>query len=343
MLLQPRAGEHAGHGGQADERRVVQLDLAEHAEDEDAEEGGEADDGERGAGRLTRPVAGEEDEEGHDDDAAADTEERAEEAGRHPDADERPARLDRQRHVSNSTAVPGHALLQPLAAAPDRTALVFDVDGTLAPIVARPELAAVPAATRAELERLAARYLLVACLSGRAGADARALVGVEGIEYVGNHGLELEPRAEELAARIARFRADVGLPVEDKGLTLGYHFRAAGDEESARRELETVAERARAEGLDARWGRKVLEIRPSVAADKGTAVRALVERTGARQALYAGDDTTDLDAFAALGDLGLEHAVRIAVASAEAPPGLEEAADLVVAGPEELAGLLRAL
>jgi trehalose 6-phosphate phosphatase len=240
-------------------------------------------------------------------------------------------------------AVPGHALLGPLAAAPERTALVFDVDGTLAPIVARPELASVPAATRAELERLAARYLLVACLSGRAGVDARAVVGVEGIEYVGNHGLELDPRAEELAARIARFRAEVSLPVEDKGLTLSYHFRGADDEASARRELEAVAERARAEGLDARWGRKVLEIRPSPAADKGTAVRTLVERAGARQALYAGDDTTDLDAFAALGELGLEHAVRIAVASAEAPPGLEEAADLVVEGPEKLAGLLRAL
>lgn len=237
----------------------------------------------------------------------------------------------------------GHSLLAPLVDAPERTALVFDVDGTLAPIVARPELAAVPASTQAELERLAARYLLVACLSGRAGADARAVVGVEGIEYVGNHGLELDPRAEDLAGRVARFRADVGLPVEDKRLTLSYHFREAGDERAARRELEAVAERARAEGLDARWGRKVLEIRPSVPANKGTAVRALVERSGARRGLYAGDDTTDIDAFAALGDLRLEHAVRIAVASAEGPRRLEAGADLVVSGPEELARLLRAL
>ncbi len=234
-------------------------------------------------------------------------------------------------------------LLEPLAASPERTALVLDVDGTLAPIVARPELASVPAATRAELERLVSRYLLVACLSGRAGADARAVVGVEGIEYVGNHGLELEPHAEELAARIARFRAEIGLPVEDKRLSLSYHFRGAGDEEKARRDLEAVAERARAEGLDARWGRKVLEIRPSIRANKGTAVGTLIGRAGARRALYAGDDTTDLDAFAALRELGLEHAVRVAVASAEAPRGLEEAADLVVAGPDELVGVLRAL
>ena len=234
-------------------------------------------------------------------------------------------------------------LLAPLAEAPERSALVLDVDGTLAPIVARPELARVPAATRAQLERLADRYALVACVSGRAGEDARRLVGVEAIVYVGNHGLELDPRAQELAAAIARFRDRVGLPVEDKGLSLSYHYREARDEAAARRRLEEVADRAEAEGLDARWGRKVLEVRPPVKADKGTAVRTLLERSGAERGLYAGDDTTDLDAFAGLVAAGLEHAVRVAVASDEGPAALREAADLVVAGPEELARLLELL
>ena len=232
-------------------------------------------------------------------------------------------------------------LLAPLAGAPERAALVLDVDGTLAPIAPRPELAVVPAATRAELERLAARYRLVACVSGRAGEDARRLVGVEGIELVGNHGLELDPRAHELAGEMARFRDMVALPVEDKGLSLTYHYREAEDEAAARAELEEVADRARAAGFDARWGRKVLEIRPAVEAHKGTAVRALVERSGARFGLYAGDDTTDLDAFAGLRALGLEHAVCVAVASDEGPAELPAAADLVVAGPEELTALLR--
>ena len=234
-------------------------------------------------------------------------------------------------------------LLAPLAHAPERSALVLDVDGTLAPIVARPELAAVPAETRAELERLVGRYLLVACVSGRAGDDARRLVGVDGIELVGNHGLELDPRAQKLAGKVARFRVEVALPVEDKGLSLTYHYREAEDEEAARAELEEVARRARKAGFDARWGRKVLEIRPHVEADKGTAVRTLLERAGARLGLYAGDDTTDLDGFAGLRSLGLEHAVCVAVASDEGPAELREAADLVVAGPEELAGLLRRL
>ena len=234
-------------------------------------------------------------------------------------------------------------LLAPLAHDPGRSALVLDVDGTLAPIAPRPDLAAVPAETRTELERLVGRYLLVACVSGRAGEDARRLVGVDGIELVGNHGLELDPRAHELAGEIARFRDAVALPVEDKTLSLTYHYREAEDENAARAELEEVARRAREAGFDARWGRKVLEIRPAVEADKGTAVRALVERTGARLGLYAGDDTTDLDGFAGLRSLGLEHAVCVAVASAEGPAELLEAADLVVAGPEELAGLLRLL
>jgi trehalose 6-phosphate phosphatase len=235
------------------------------------------------------------------------------------------------------------APLAPLARSPERSALVLDVDGTLAPIAPRPELAAIPRETRAELERLANRYLLVACVSGRAGDDARRLVGVDGIEIVGNHGLELDPRAGVLAAEIARFRDAVGLPVEDKTLSLTYHYREAEDEGAARSELEQVAERARAEGLDARWGRKVLEIRPSVEADKSTAVRTLLERSGARLGLYAGDDATDLDGFAGLRRAGLEHAVCVAVASAEGPPELRESADIVVAGPEDLATLLRLL
>jgi trehalose-phosphatase len=234
-------------------------------------------------------------------------------------------------------------LLAPLAQAPERSALILDVDGTLAPIAPRPELAAVPEATRAELAGLAGRYLLVACVSGRAGDDARRLVGVEGIEFVGNHGLELDPRAHELAGEIARFRDAVGLPVEDKTLSLSYHYREAQDERAAQEALEEVAERARAEGLDARWGRKVLEIRPHVRADKGTAVRTLLERSGARLGLYAGDDTTDLDAFAGLRGAGLEQAVCVAVASGEGPAELREAADLVVTGPDEMAALLRLL
>jgi len=234
-------------------------------------------------------------------------------------------------------------LLAPLREVPEETALLFDVDGTLAPIAPRPELAFVPAETKLQLARLAARYLLVACISGRSSEEAEALVGVEGIRYVGNHGLELDERAAELTDQIAAFRDSVALPVEDKGLSLSYHFRGAKDEEAARAELEEVADRARTEGLDPRWGRKVLEIRPPVAADKGTAVTALLASVPARLALYAGDDTTDLDAFEGLARAGLDRAVRVAVESEEGPAKLLAAADLMVEGPAQLASLLATL
>src|SRR5207244_1564397 len=108
--------------------------------------------------------------------------------------------------------------LSRLAEEPERAAILLDVDGVLAPIVARPEDARVPDETRAELRRIHGRYGLVACVSGRAGEDARRIVGVAELIYVGNHGLELEPESAEWEERLRRFVADVGWPAtEDKG------------------------------------------------------------------------------------------------------------------------------
>lgn len=232
-------------------------------------------------------------------------------------------------------------LLAPLRESPADGAILLDVDGTLAPIVARPELARVPEETRAELRRLAETYALVACISGRTGDDAKRVVGVEGAVYVGVHGLELAPEASRWRGPLREFAASVAWPVEDKGLSIAFHYREAADEAAARAEMEHVAARASALGLDARFGRKVLEVRPPVAADKGTAVAALLEQRGLERAFYAGDDTTDVDAFRGLD--GLEVAVRVAVASAEGPAELRRAADAVVGSPEELRDLLRRL
>jgi len=233
-------------------------------------------------------------------------------------------------------------LLAELAQQPREAAVILDVDGTLAPIVARPEDASVPAATRKTLAGLAGRYGLVACLSGRPGEDAARLVGVEGVRYVGEHGLELAPEAEVWAQRLADFAATADWPPEEgKRLSLAFHYRTAEDVAEAEDALRAVAERALAEGLRPRWGRRVLEIRPPINGDKGTAIGRLLADSGLRRALYAGDDTTDLDAFRGLD--GLELAVRIAVASDEAPDELGPAADLVVDGPEGLAAVLARL
>ncbi len=237
--------------------------------------------------------------------------------------------------------VPGLALLDELAGEPERSAIFLDVDGVLAPIVERPEDARVPEETRAEVSRLAGHYALVAAVSGRASDDARRMVGVAGLVYVGSHGLELAPDAERWRATLANFIAGVAWPVEDKGLTASFHYRTAPDEQAARAELEEVAGRARDAGLRARFGRKVLELLPPIDADKGTAVRQLLSESGLARALYAGDDTTDLDAFDALD--GLELGVRVAVASAEGPAKLRERADVVVQDPSGFLELLRRL
>ena len=229
-----------------------------------------------------------------------------------------------------------------LAEDPARAAVLLDVDGALAPIVPRPEDARVPPETQAELWRLHGRYALVACVSGRAGADARRVVGVPELVYVGNHGLERDPAAEHWTERLERFMESVSWPeVEDKGLTASLHYRNAPNQEHARNELEEIAARAREAGFVARFGRKVLELLPPIEANKGTAVRGLLAQYGLQRALYAGDDTTDLDAFRALDPL--ELGIRVAVASPEGPPELEEAADLVVDGPPARLELLRRL
>jgi trehalose 6-phosphate phosphatase len=235
----------------------------------------------------------------------------------------------------------GRALLERLAAEPRLAALLLDLDGVLAPIVPRPEDAVVPPETRAELERLAAEYALVAVITGRDGHDARERAGVDGLVYVGSHGLELDPDAEAWAERMHAFAATVDWPVEDKRLTLAFHYRSAEDEREALRVLEPVAERARAEGFVARFGRKVLEVLPPLEADKGSAAAHLLAEHGLTRALYAGDDTTDLDGFRALD--GLELAVRVAVASPESPPELRGAADLVVETPAAFLEILRDL
>jgi trehalose-phosphatase len=235
-------------------------------------------------------------------------------------------------------------LLAQLAANPAEAGLFLDFDGVLAPIVERPEDAAPPPETRAELERLVGRYALVAVVSGRAGEDVRARVGVDGVVCVGSHGLELEPQAERWRRVLAAFAAGAPWPEEDvevKGPAVAFHFRGRTDEQEAVRELDAIAEAAVCQGLMARYGRKVLEVLPPIGSHKGTAVRRLLEEHGLLRALAAGDDTTDLDSFAALD--GLDVAVRVAVASEESPPLLLESADLVVGTTGEFLDVLRKL
>ena len=256
-------------------------------------------------------------------------------------------------------------LLAPLRADPARCAVLLDVDGTLAPIVRHSQDATVPEATRTLLIAVARRYGIVACITGRRAADARRIVSIGSLAYVGNHGGELlrpgamraeqDPHVTDWTRRVQAFARQADTPgltrlrvrIEDKESISAFHWRGAPDEEAAHAGVRELAEQAEAAGLATHWGRKVLEVRPPVRLDKGMGVRRLLRDAGAGCALYAGDDATDLDAFRALGELvdegELEVAVRIGVDSEEGPPEIAQEADAVVAGPDGVRDLLLSL
>jgi trehalose 6-phosphate phosphatase len=261
-----------------------------------------------------------------------------------------------------------HEALAPLRSEPATSAVLLDIDGTLSPIVKNAANASVPETTRRILIAIARRYRLVACVSGRRASDARAMVAIGTITYIGSHGAELlepgggapvlDPQLHEWAERVHAFAGStidavglqrVGVRLEDKGAIVALHWRGARDEDAAHAAVEALAAQATAAGFAVHWGRKVMEVRPPVQIDKGAGITSLIERTGVTQALYAGDDVTDLDAFRALVSLTqsgtLRAAVRVGVRSDDGPPEIEAEADLVVdgtAGVQELLATLAA-
>jgi trehalose 6-phosphate phosphatase len=235
-----------------------------------------------------------------------------------------------------------------LVSPPDRAGLILDFDGTLSPIVVRPELARIWPPAAAELERLAGSYRLVAVLSGRPTSEIIRLVGVDDIRYEGLYGLGDVPQIPErvLAEVAAATDAIPGAGVEPKGATVSVHFRETADPEAAEAELATrLAALARSADLEVIRGKRVLELVPAGRRRKGGAVDRLVRESGLTAALYAGDDLADLEAFETLDRWAGEGVttVKVAVAGWETPDELVRAADLVVEGPDGLAGLLRAL
>lgn len=245
-------------------------------------------------------------------------------------------------------------LVEPLRADPRRGAVVCDIDGTLAPIVSVPEDARVLPEALAALERLTLVYALVACVTGRPAGEARRLVPIEAVAISGNHGLEVWRDGDvHVAPQAAKYQQvihealqlvrndgilpELGCHVEDKGITFTIHYRNSPRADHARRYLETqIAPKLERAGLAYNFGRKVLEVRPPVAVDKGAAVQRLRGRRRILELLFVGDDRSDLDAFR-------EATIRIAVRSPESPRALIEAADATVSGPDQVVELLNHL
>jgi trehalose 6-phosphate phosphatase len=260
--------------------------------------------------------------------------------------------------VPPSTPASALPALKALAAARERAGIFTDFDGTLSPIVEDPAEAKPVRGTKAVLEALARRFAVVAVVSGRPVLDLAHRIRPRGVRLVGIHGLEVldaasvsvAPPAEAARAAVEAVAASLlsslrgmrGVSIERKGLALAVHFRRAPDPDEAERlAAPLVSEAAAAAGLVVVPGRRVLEVRPAGGGDKGDAVRRIAASANLDAALVAGDDVGDIPAFEALA--GLDPLLRVAVASAESPPGLAAAADLVVEEPAAFVAVLRTL
>jgi trehalose 6-phosphate phosphatase len=267
---------------------------------------------------------------------------------------------------------------QVLSARP--SALVSDLDGTLSPIVSTPEEAFVLPGCRRVLERLRDRLDLVAVVSGRPGSEAKRMLGVDGLVYLGNHGLDpwiglerpVSPPARlpacrtgapdrqaeqaETAWRNLRLALEElkealagqpGLRFEDKGATISIHYRSASDAEAARSlVLDAAAQAAARHDLAVGEGKKVVELRPSYWPGKGAVVGELALGCGLRGLVYLGDDYPDLHAFETLAHLRQWEdvlALSVGVAGPESPSELADRADVLLAGPEQVEAFLQEL
>lgn len=244
---------------------------------------------------------------------------------------------------------------------PEQGLVALDYDGTLAPIVPRPEDAVAQPGIVDALAALAAHGVQIAVVTGRpvdAALSLGGLAAVPRLVLLGHYGLqrwqdgELSSPEQGAGVPVAHQRLvdyvaehEVGMTVEDKHHSVALHTRNAADPtgafEAAMPMTQVLAEET---GLELVPGRFVLELRPA-GTDKGGALRTVVAETGTRALLFAGDDLGDLPAVAAIGELrgaGV-HGMVVCSDSAETPEALRAAADLVVAGPPGVLETLRAL
>lgn len=239
--------------------------------------------------------------------------------------------------------------------------LFLDYDGTLTPIVARPEMAVLSSQAREILKQISHHSLFkLAIISGRSLSEIKTLLGLENITYVGNHGLEIEcspcycqerspetttfihpiakefkPRLKRLEQRLRERLAGIdGVLIENKGLTLSIHYRLA--KETAVKKirklfLEAIEYGDARDKLQVTEGKKVLEVRPPVEWNKGEAIERLLEIYGTPGSLpiFAGDDVTDEDGFRVLQRVG---GISIFVGEDKA----SSAADYYLDSPEQL-------
>lgn len=240
--------------------------------------------------------------------------------------------------------------------------LISDFDGTLSPIVALPKTAEMLPIHKQLLQELLQLLPVIAIVSGRKVSELVQKVGLDGIEYFGNHGMErwrngegewapevneARPSLEKLISILRSLKLDRVLGMEDKGLSVSLHFRNVNNPvkamDSLRGKLHIIST---VNDLQLNEGKMIFEFRPNIPVHKGTALQTIIEAHQVRTAIYIGDNTTDADAFRTahrLREINVCHCVAIGVHSSQTPDVIGEIADFMVEGISGVTALLQLL
>jgi len=238
-----------------------------------------------------------------------------------------------------------------------KTAVITDIDGTISKIVLDPDEAVITQIMKNILRKLVNKFQIVGVITGRNVRNAKEMLEVDGLLYIGSHGLEymkddeiyIEPEVEEYFPIIQKVAQNIqseeelcnirNILFQEKGLCFTVHYRKCEDPEGTRRKiLDVINELEGLENFKITEGRKVVEIRPKIGHDKGTIIEKLVFENAIEKVIYLGDDVTDVDAFNKLKELkreGKVNGVGIVVVSEEVPEFVKEKASFYVNGVDE--------
>ena len=211
-----------------------------------------------------------------------------------------------------------------------KTSILTDIDGTISEIATTPEDAVVTPSMQKLLFKLKEKFQIVGVISGRSAMNAKSMVGVDGLLYVGNHGMEyidgneifIDPEALNYLTNIKRSIEKLkngelskinGLMFEDKGVCFAIHYRQCVPDENVRnRILNVINDSIDTSKLKLTEGRKIVEIKPPISRDKGFIVEKILEKYDLNRVIYLGDDVTDFDAFLKLKELKKTGKIRMA-------------------------------
>lgn len=237
--------------------------------------------------------------------------------------------------------------------------LVTDIDGTIAELAPTAEAVRVDPGCAKHLRSLVSRLPIIAAISGRLAKIARNIVGVDGVVYYGNHGLErwsegqvqIKPSAQDYMAKTAAVIKELsplllplGVVFEDKGAGLVFHYRTLPNREEVMEIILKELNRSRAaREFNVDKARAVIELRPPLKITKGTVLKEVIEDYHLRAAIYMGDDVSDIDAFNTMRTLSNSETFQglaVGVIGDETPPEVTKGADLFLRGIREVEAFL---